>query len=442
MIQRSGDIHVTGAHIGIWEEHVDEEGMREVFAAFRAHLESRGFVLAPDPSVVRQIEAENAKRKRSKKKRPDWLTPMQERFMATNIVGKHASGLEFDADTFGRAIKVNFWQEVTAPENKNGGRYDFHKLKRMPRALRLACIVEMVNAIRFFQSLGYAAGKNLRTLAQYPLPMAVLRIAEERADEGLSQLQLWERDTWASDLSKPRRPDGWPVDYMDVYNLKDRDGAVLEPGMIRHCYLSNGRLIQGRVYPHCGVWRLCAEDGKLLDAHNNKAFFTATEQTPRRRVLTRQEVLAKLDGALTTAQRRGNARRAEKVAVAIACFRSERLYYVLSLKERDTGEAILTWWRPNANGYCYRLEDAGRYLVSEIQRHRGYYDNGDSTKAIPCEVVEALSVQVRHVESRELESDRHPEERVVVRRHLAALRGWREGQRSTAAPVAQEGAAA
>ena len=139
---------------------------------------------------------------------------------------------------------------------------------------------------------------------------------------------------------------------------------------------------------------------------------------------------------MTKAKRAENWRRVGQLGVVIGRMQTGRLYYVLSLKERDLDTEILTFWRPNASGYCYRLEDAGRYMASEIEAHRSYYDNGESTRAIPCDVVEALAVQVSQVETRELEGGRCPNDRVVERTHFAKLRGPKPKKK--AMPASQE----
>lgn len=56
-------------------------------------------------------------------------------------------------------------------------------------------------------------------------------------------------------------------------------------------------------------------------------------------------------------------------------------FLLLSLKH-SRGE-LLTWWRPNASGYCQRLDWAGRYTEEEALLHH----DGDRTVAVPVEEV-------------------------------------------------------
>lgn len=80
-------------------------------------------------------------------------------------------------------------------------------------------------------------------------------------------------------------------------------------------------------------------------------------------------------------------------------------FYILSLKwsvdqngkplpRRKSGwqpgdQFVLIWWAPDAKGYTRCLENAGRYTRAQIDAAPGYYNNGETTCAVPCEVVEA-----------------------------------------------------
>ncbi|MBX6393487.1 MAG: hypothetical protein IRY96_08425 [Burkholderiales bacterium] len=68
-------------------------------------------------------------------------------------------------------------------------------------------------------------------------------------------------------------------------------------------------------------------------------------------------------------------------------------FYILSLKWSPIDNRLV-WWRPNSCGYTTELESAGRYTAEEIEARRSYYDNGDSTLAVPCKIAEALAVRI------------------------------------------------
>lgn len=97
-------------------------------------------------------------------------------------------------------------------------------------------------------------------------------------------------------------------------------------------------------------------------------------------------------------------------------------YYILSLKWSKASDRVLTWWGPNNSNYVFRLESAGRYTQAEIDADRTYYDNGDSTRAVPCEVAEAVAEPVEGVESRAIERRLPGTDRVVRYKHIRSLR--------------------
>lgn len=58
------------------------------------------------------------------------------------------------------------------------------------------------------------------------------------------------------------------------------------------------------------------------------------------------------------------------------------VYLILSLKWSD-GLDKLNWWGPDNNGYSYDIDKAGRYDAMEITRNPSYYDNNETTRAVP-----------------------------------------------------------
>jgi hypothetical protein len=71
-----------------------------------------------------------------------------------------------------------------------------------------------------------------------------------------------------------------------------------------------------------------------------------------------------------------------------------QMYYIFSIKWTKKGDRVATWWREENNGYCYRMDWAGKYTQEQIDAQPDYYNNGDETVAIPCEVVDKLVMQV------------------------------------------------
>ena len=78
-------------------------------------------------------------------------------------------------------------------------------------------------------------------------------------------------------------------------------------------------------------------------------------------------------------------------------------YYIMSLKWTRHNEDSVTWWGPNNSGYTWVLANAGRYTEDQVRGNLSYYDNRDSTIAIPCKVAErAASTVVLREAAREM----------------------------------------
>lgn len=66
-------------------------------------------------------------------------------------------------------------------------------------------------------------------------------------------------------------------------------------------------------------------------------------------------------------------------------------HLILSLKWTRPDDAHITFWRPNNAGYTWALECAGRYSDELIANHASYYNNADSTIAVPVDVAVTLA---------------------------------------------------
>lgn len=408
---RTGEIHFHDTHVAIWEEWEDQPGdereakearrqehFRGVEAAFEkllGHLRRRGFKVEPDRKVDKLI------------RRHYW-------------VGRKGH-LECHAKVCGRTAEVEFFQNVANVDNPNGGRYCFDKFKKMPRDMRLRCAVEMVALIRAMQALGYTYGP--KSDLYEPLARAVIRKAERREQEGLSPLERFNR-SWGSPRFA-RGPDGWPALGPFEAPQHDASGHLLHNGDVRYFRDHQGRLARGVVFTDMNsMWTVTYPDGSWLSKESAWCLFSTDrpDLLPRRVVKETQvsrvsrelgharSVQARVPGspapiarklpvflawmapilwagAVTTAATRVTI--LEGVLARLAA--GERGYYILSRKERDAGDAHCTFFRTNAAGYAWHLECAGRFQEAEIKKAPSYYDNEESTLAVPCEAVEALA---------------------------------------------------
>jgi hypothetical protein len=71
---------------------------------------------------------------------------------------------------------------------------------------------------------------------------------------------------------------------------------------------------------------------------------------------------------------------------------SGREFYVVSLAHTNREHAYISVWRPDNAGYAWPLSWAGKYTAEQIEANLDYYHRGDSTIAVPCEVLDAISV--------------------------------------------------
>ena len=68
-------------------------------------------------------------------------------------------------------------------------------------------------------------------------------------------------------------------------------------------------------------------------------------------------------------------------------------HYILSIKHTASGDDYITLWRPNDAGYTLYLPAAGKYSIAQIEANPGYYNNGRTTVAIPCHIVDGRGVE-------------------------------------------------
>jgi hypothetical protein len=69
-------------------------------------------------------------------------------------------------------------------------------------------------------------------------------------------------------------------------------------------------------------------------------------------------------------------------------------FYIVSVKHTRRDNLYITVWRPNDCGYAWPLSWAGKYDEARIKELPGYYHNGHSSIAVPCEVIDELAVPV------------------------------------------------
>lgn len=70
-------------------------------------------------------------------------------------------------------------------------------------------------------------------------------------------------------------------------------------------------------------------------------------------------------------------------------------YYILCLK-RSHPEGLLWWWKPRSHGHTQDLTEAGVYTQEQLNARPHYFNDGQTTKAIPVERVQPLAQEAKN----------------------------------------------
>jgi hypothetical protein len=125
-------IRIHDSSFGVWWTAVDEDRMKkEVYGPIIRHLRDRGWKIGEDPQIKKNYPKLNR----------------------THRYGR-LGNLEMEMRICGRCVEVEFFQNVANVENRNGGRYDFHKLDRMPYLLHLKTIATLRSLTRLLTTSG------------------------------------------------------------------------------------------------------------------------------------------------------------------------------------------------------------------------------------------------------------------------------------------------
>jgi len=172
--------------------------------------------------------------------------------------GKHPSGLEVRVETSGRQVKVEFFQNLHV-SHKNGGRYDFDKIRMMPRSLQLRFALELGTIARRAVALGFTPTDGFRD--EPPSPLAILHAIREA--EGVRRVETDPLTEFLNKWGITRFPARGPGEWPDVGPgcsrglsrigephgcLFDADGVELKNGDVRYVRDRQGRLARVTVY--------------------------------------------------------------------------------------------------------------------------------------------------------------------------------------------------
>lgn len=179
--------------------------------------------------------------------------------------------LELYAHRYPAGFEIMFFQNVVI-ENKNGGRYDFHKFQRMPYMIRL------------------------RFMKYRDKIIALLKSVEDLKDESKADPRL------AEEWIKARYVEEWHHEQKDMnfllsdldgqtqesYNGRDRDEKTLHNGDVKYFRHWDGRLYRGRVYRNINnMWWVILDRFTVRNVASFELFDLTPEDNRRRQAKPR-----------------------------------------------------------------------------------------------------------------------------------------------------------
>ena len=190
-------------------------------------------------------------------------------------------GLEFVTKIYTTGFDFEFFQNVTVPENKNGGRYDFNTYRQFPYLLTLRLKVAIKHLIESIAPLCEATVTFTDRHGS----------SEERILKSYTESCHWPNVKTLEDVAPNMRP------YNQGRDSNDRDGKRIHCGEVKYFYGYDGYLHRGIVYHNLNnMWWVIEND----TVYSNKACFELFDRTsePIRKALNPEKKLEKLKAAL------------------------------------------------------------------------------------------------------------------------------------------------
>lgn len=268
--------------------------------------------------------------------------------------------LEVRVEARGRCLQVEFFQNVVY-ENRNGGRYDFDRRKKMPFLIGKQYELERTKIAALVARLGFPllAPAKLHGMAE---------ITHRRSQLSQSHSGIYDRSP-------------------EAYNQATAAGDLVADGDTVHFRHWDQRWHTGTAYRNINnMWWVLLPCGTITNLSRSEIHRTAPEGGLKGRTFSDGARKKKQMEALQKASRRNDLKR---ITILRALLTPALSYYVLSLKHSRRDDAHVTLWGQSASGYQYDIGAAGKYSHEEIAGHLGYYNSG-SDIAVEAETVERL----------------------------------------------------
>lgn len=334
-IHREGELRFGDAYLGVlenperrswdqWQEY-EREFKRQVFKRIVQQLNRIGWSVEVPQEMIEQYSRSFAENHRYCRK----------------------GDLQGLLDLSGRCIKFEMWQDVANVENRNGGRYDFDKEKRMPYILWL----EMERTRRRLREYlcnvfsGYQFQDQLRD-GRHP----------KRGPGSLTAVEWVEQDIRSSghfneDLGHA------PINMK--CNAQSADGGVITHGARVYAIGYDDRVVVGTAYYdlNSSWWIVTGKYGAICVQSSNIYLGNPGDLRRKRNERKRR---SRLESELSKAVKSMDFQRAQ-VIKDILFPKTEQLYLVYH-KGHDC------YHRSNFSGYTKDSTEAGRFTWDELVR--------------------------------------------------------------------------
>lgn len=354
-IARDGVVSFGDASVSVWEESIPSANSvdgfkkrdaweaafkRQVFARIIQTLRRIGWTVAP------WVDAEKYKSKG----------------FALSHRTCSKGDLQGELSVSGRAIKFEMWQDVTPPENPNGGRYDFDKEKRMPYVLRL----EMERTRRRIRDYlcavfsDYTFDSKRRTICKRQLQFTAMELIEQSYADSCH---------FKGDIADYLKNNGYTE--LPSYNCTSLDGQRIQHGQRVWFQDYDGRIGEGIAYYNINsMWWVVT--GRY-DRRNigTGGIWVNPPENPRIKRNGRQR-RNRLEGELAKAVKAMDFDRA-KVLKGILWPAPEPLFHIIK-----NG----AYFRPSYCGYTDNPQDAGKYTEAELKPYADQIKRG-GLQAVP-----------------------------------------------------------
>lgn len=331
-------LHDTKINIAI--DRRDDPKIEAIARDVIAHLNARGFALQLD----------------------DTIDPV----IRDNYQSGKKGLLECDTEIMGSCFSIDFYQNVVT-KNRNGGKYDFEKLAKMPYMVKQ----------QFWAEFGH-----IQTMLRTKHCIAL-----DKPERQIGQALINER---VADLAKFQ---GWTIPRaIEPYNARSAIDGVLLQQEDKVFFRAKGRWMTGIAHHNINnMWWVLLPCGEV----RNLASFELWSIAPgnlRGRQFSESHVEKQRHKAKIKAYENNEGKRAQALRDQLL---PAEPYYVISNKHTGKKDRTITLWGVAGSGYSDDFTYAGQYGKEDILNYINHYNSG-SNIAVDAETVERLAVWMKN----------------------------------------------